>query len=912
MNTLKQIILLIILNAIAIFSNAQGIIRGQIIDDATGETMISATVMTKETSEGTVTDLDGNFELKLTPGKYTILISYTGFQDLIINDVIIVENKVEVINVRMKESSQMIKEVVVTATQIRNTESAIATIKQKAPNLLDGISSQTIKRNGDGNAGEALRRVTGVSVEGGKHVVVRGLGDRYTKIILNSSEIPGLDPDKNSVQMDIFPTNLVDNILVYKTFSPDLPGDFTGGAIDIITKDFPDTKTVNASIILGYNADMHFRDDFLNYKGGKTDFLGFDDGTRALPFHKKILLPDPSLKNPALSQATSLFDKTLAPQKSRNDLNKALSFSIGDQKKIGEGSIGYTFGLNYTHGYQHYNDYQFGEYYKNASNNEYFVSRQTMGTLSETNVLWSAIGGLSYKNAKNKIKLEALHIQNADTKSAVLNAANLEFNSSVILKNNLEYTQRQITNVSLTGKHNLSEVFTIDWRLSPTIVNVSEPDIRTTGFDITDESNPVIRPAVGADVTRIFRNLNEVNYNGRVDVVYNLKINDKESKIKAGIYNTIKEREFEIYNFVLRVNNQFDIKHAGNPNNLLTDGNLWNPENNTGTYVVGNYEPANTFKAKQNIMALYLMNELPISNKLKLNYGVRYESAQTLYNGQNNQGNIIFINKEVFKSNNLLPSINMIYELLPKVNIRTSYNMTVARPTFKENSIAQIQDRITDRTFLGNIDLKQTSIHNYDLRFEKYFDQGGLMSLSGFYKKFINPIQLTVYDASNPTNFIPRNFEDTNVFGVEAELNRKLNVISESLKNFNASVNYTHVLTKASLVGLSPSILNAALSYINVDNGIEFTASYNVQSKRLSIIGIDRIENISELPFKSLNARLAKSFGKNKMYSLSLLAENILNSNKTRAYDTKDNSSAIFDIFKPGRQYSVTFNYTLK
>ncbi|MFM2392671.1 MAG: hypothetical protein RLZZ546_648, partial [Bacteroidota bacterium] len=801
---------------------------------------------------------------------------------------------------------------VVTASQIRNTESAISTIKQKAPNLLDGISSQTIKRNGDGNAGEALRRVTGVSVEGGKHVVVRGLGDRYTKIILNSSEIPGLDPDKNSVQMDIFPTSLVDNILVYKTFSPDLPGDFTGGAIDIITKDFPDTKTINASITLGYNSNMHFRNDFLNYKGGKTDFLGFDDGTRALPFHKKIILPDPSLKNPALATATSLFNNTLAANEGSNDLNKTINFSFGNQKKIGEGSLGYTFGLNYSHGYQHFEDYQFGEYYRNASNNNYFVSRQTMGTLSETNVLWSALGGLSYKNAKNKIKFELLHIQNADSKSAVLNAANLEFNSSVILRNNLEYTQRQITNLSLTGKHNLSEAMIVEWRLSPTFVKVIEPDIRTTGFDITEASNPVIRPAVGADVTRIFRNLDEVNYNGRVDFTYNLKINDRDSKIKGGIYNTLKEREFEIYNFVLRVNNQFAINHGGDPNNLLKSENIWNSESNTGTYIVGNYEPANTFKAKQNIMAAYLMHEMPISSKLKLNYGARFESAHTLYNGQNNQGSIIYVNKEVFNSNNLLPSVNLIYEVLPKLNLRSSYNMTVARPTFKENSIAQIQDRITDRTFLGNIDLKQTSIQNYDLRIEKYFEQGGLMSISGFYKKFVNPIQLTVFDASNPTNFIPRNFEDTNVFGVEAELNRKMDVISESLKNFNLSANYTHVLTKASLVGLSPSILNTALTYINADNGLEFTASYNVQAERLSIIGIDRIENIKELPFKSLNARIAKSFGKNKMYSFALLAENILNSQRTRAYDTKDSSVAIFDLFKPGRQYSITFNYILK
>lgn len=915
MNTLIKIFtFLIFCISLAPLEAQNGIIRGKVIDDKTGEPVMFANVVVNQTGSGTTTDLDGIYEISIAPGSYTLSISYIGFNDLIIKDVIVAAGKVNLVDLRMQESSHMIEEVVVTATQVRNTESAIATIKQRTPNLLDGISSQLIKRNGDGNAGEALRRVTGVSVEGGKHIVVRGLGDRYTKIILNSIEIPGLDPDKNSVQTDIFPTNLVDNLLVYKTFSPDLQGDFTGGAVDIITKDFPETKTFSASISMGYNPDMHFKSNFLSYKGGSTDVLGFDDGTRALPFYKNIELPDPSLKNPALESATKAFNPVLAATPTTNNLNKAFSFSGGNQKKMWGGSLGYIMGLNYSHTYNHYDEVRLGEYYRNITDTGYFVNRETSGTLSETNVLWSALGGLSYKKGNNKVGLEVLRIQSGESKAGRLTQANLELNSSVIQRDNLEYYQREITNVSLSGKHALAKGrLAVDWKLSPTLVNVNEPDIRTTGFDVTEAGNPVLRPAVGAEVTRIYRNLSEVNYNGRVDLSYTFALkNGLESKIKAGSYNTLKERDFEIYNFLIRVNNQSELNIEGNANNILKDGNLWTAENKTGAYVVGNYEPANTFNASQRIYAAYVMQEMPINEKIKLAYGVRFEKAETRYTGSNNQGSIVYNGQKVFDKASFLPSFSAVYEFMPKTNLRASFNRTLARPTFKENSIAQIQDRITDRTFLGNIGLKQTDINNYDLRIEKYLNGGELISVSAFYKQFYNPIQLTVFDAANPTNFIPRNFADTDVYGVELEVNKKLGFIAEKFNPFTLSANFTIVKAEVPLVGLSPSILNVALSYVDSQSGWEASATYNVQSSKLSVVGVGRIENIYERPFKSLNARISKQFGSQKQFAISILGENLLDSQKLRSYDTFDGSAAIFDLYKPGKLFTVTLGYSLK
>ncbi len=893
-----------------------GLIRGTVTDINTGEPIMFANIYIEQLKDGTTTDLDGKYELKLDEGVYSIAFTYLGYNEYTVTDVIVKAGDVKVMDVTMAEESEMIEQIVVTAEQIRNTEVALATIKRKSINLVDGLSSQSFKKTGDGNAGEALKRVTGVSVEGGKHVVVRGLGDRYTKTILNGVEIPGLDPDKNSVQMDLFPTNLIDNILVYKTFSPDLPGDFTGGAVDVITKDFPERKTFSVGLSLGYNPDMHFNSNFLSYDGGKTDLLGFDDGTRALPFDKYVSIPDVALKNPVTTAFTKSFDQQLAAVPTTNNLDKSLSISTGNQLKLGKGTLGYIAALNYANSFTHFEDIQFNEYYRNSGDNNFFASKRSGGTVSTENVQWSALGGLSYKLRNHKVGLQVFRVQDADKIGGKFTQLDLEFNDSKILRDNAEYYQRAITNIALTGEHALGNdgKMKFSWKFTPSIVNLTEPDIRTTGFDVTNpDEAPSIFPSIGADITRIWRNLNEINYNGRADVSYDFKMKNGDAKIKGGIYVTAKERDFEILNYLLRVKNQYSLGFNGDANNILRPENIWTPENSTtGVYVIGNYQAANTFNATQQVLAGYVMTEMPITKKFKATYGLRVEKADNTYTGTNNQGTVSYNGQKVLDELNLLPSVNLIYSIDDRTNLRASANRTVARPTFKESSIAQIQDRISGRTFLGNIDLQQSTINNFDLRIEKYLTGADIISASVFYKQFYDPIQLVVFSPSTPSDYQPKNLEDTDVFGIELEAAKSLSFIHNKLSAFTVNTNYTYVTSTMPLIGLSPSILNAGISYNGRENGWSGSAVYNVQGRRLSIVGIGRIADIYEVPFKGLNMKIGKAFGTAKSYTLSLTADNILNSVRQRDYDTQNDQLAIFDRREPGRRFTLSFGYTLK
>ncbi|MFT6808812.1 MAG: hypothetical protein ACJA01_002043, partial [Saprospiraceae bacterium] len=291
---------------------------------------------------------------------------------------------------------------VVTAKQIRNTETAVLTIQRKAIGLLDGVSTQAIKRAGDGDVGAAIKRVTGVSVEDGKHVIVRGLGDRYSKTQLNSLDVPGLDPDRNSVQLDIFPTNLVDNIIVYKSFTPDLPGDFTGGMVDIITKDFPERKTLNLSAGMSYNPDMHLNNRYITSAGSATDKWGFDNGTRDLPQAIRSYnaagqeLPNIIQGGAELESLTSLFKNNMSTLRQRNFVDQNYSASFGNQVNLKGLDVGYTLSANYKNETEYYDDVRFNTFFKDQldkSNNELFQDIENRGDLGSNNVHWSALAG---------------------------------------------------------------------------------------------------------------------------------------------------------------------------------------------------------------------------------------------------------------------------------------------------------------------------------------------------------------------------------------------------------------------------------------------------------------------------------------------------------------------------------------
>src|SRR3546814_170536 len=205
----------------------QGRVVGTVSESGATETIIGVNVMDEGENAGTNTDFEGDYVLGLNPGTYTITYSFLGFQTKAIEGVVVKSGEATQVDVTMEASQDILAAVVVTASARENTESAVLNMQRNSGVVMDGLSAQSIRRAGASTIASAVRSVPGVSVQGGKYVYVRGLGDRYSKSILNGMDIPGLDPDKNTVQMDIFPTNILENLIVIKSASADLPADFT-------------------------------------------------------------------------------------------------------------------------------------------------------------------------------------------------------------------------------------------------------------------------------------------------------------------------------------------------------------------------------------------------------------------------------------------------------------------------------------------------------------------------------------------------------------------------------------------------------------------------------------------------------------------------------------------------------------
>ena len=311
-----------------------GAITGSIVDSKTDEPLIGANIMIVGTSTGAVADLDGYFTIQnLKPGIYTLKCSFISYESSIKKDIVVKSGENTSLNIRLTTTQVQLATATVTARHIRNTENAIVNMQMKSATSVNGISAKEISMNGDKNAAASLQRVSGVTVQDGKYIYVRGLGDRYSRTDLNGSMVPSMDPSKNNIQLDIFPGNIIDNMMVYKTFSPELPGNFAGGYVDIQTKKFPEEYTLSFGGSIGYNTQTTFNSNFKTYEGGNTDFLAFDDGTRAIPTAAQGDIPFRYEDDQRLDNITASFNKVMEPSKKMAPINHDFNFSIGNQKK---------------------------------------------------------------------------------------------------------------------------------------------------------------------------------------------------------------------------------------------------------------------------------------------------------------------------------------------------------------------------------------------------------------------------------------------------------------------------------------------------------------------------------------------------------------------------------------------------
>ncbi len=932
----NSIIKIIVFTYILFFSlsvKAQnGIIKGQVFDSSTDEELIGATVLIEGTVIGCATDLDGNYKIPNIPyGTYNIVCRFISYDTEILDSIVVNSSEPISLNFKLNSSNFQLKTFQVEAKAINKTENALLTMKSKAPTAMDGISSQEFGKTNSSDAASALKNVTGLSVEDNKYVYVRGLGDRYSLMELNGATIPGLDPNRNTVQLDLFPTNIIDNITVNKTSSPDLPGSFSGGYVNINTKDFPEKYTFQFSASIGFNTQSSFNKDYMTYKGGSLDFIGIDDGTRIIPTIATKGTPGLYVDNERLDNITKSFNKTWEPENKMSALNHSMSLSVGNQKKLFDKPIGFIIGLSYQRKYNHFNDGVTGRYKLTGSSaNTLNKELELDDNKSCEEVLWGIVTNVSYKLSSNhKIGFNIITNHSSDKTSRYQIGVRPEDAQDMFFETRtLQFRERSLISGQLLGENNLPTIkkLKVKWISSYTLSLQDEPDLRffTNDFNINTIGDTLhhIQASLYPVPTRYFRNMLEHNWDNKAHFEIPFQLLNAESTFKFGGAYVMKNREFTEERFDFKSQNH---SYNGNINEYMSDDNIGSSAGGIyGIYVQDASEDRNNYSANQSIAAAYTMVDLNLFTHLRAIIGGRFEQTNINVASMDTS-----LTEGILNNSDFLPSINLRWAFGKKTNLRVAFTRTLARPSFRELAPVASFNFVGDFVLVGNPNLERTLIDNIDLRYEYFPNLGEIISISAFYKGFTNPIERSFNPISANPELTYSNVDEAELYGAEFEFRKKLSFIP-ILKNYKIGMNFTYVYSFVNIdqdeleaihatdpthsdtrimFGQSPITVNALLSYENQEKGLKANLSYNYSGNKLAVVIVGGTPDIYTQASNGLNFNISKIIS--EKWSLKLSANNLLDQEYKQTY-TYLNKEYIYQSYTKGRTFSISINYLIE
>ena len=940
------------LTALMLQAQEGGTVSGVVVSTWNGAPLPKVTVTVRGTTLAIQTEINGRYQLKNVPvGDQVLRFSKAGFATALVTDARVLAGQTTTVDANLRPEFYELEEYEVTAEEFTEQTEKIMIERQKSSVMMEALGSDFLARVGAGNAAESIAKVAGATIVDGKSAVVRGLNDRYISTTLNGASIPSADPYRQSASLDLFPSQVIDQVVVAKTFTPDQPGAFTGGGIDVITKSFPEKPFLSLSLGSSYNTQSSLNDNYLTYKGGGLDWAGMDDGTRALPgvidSEAPIHPAPPGALAPrlignittnnanfggqyVLDQVTKELGVTeFAPKHEAPPLNQNFSVAGGGSAPVGNGRFGYFGGLSYKQDYSFYDGissrYQQGTQLKNR----YEDTR----ALSVVN--WSGMVNLAYKPFDDhELDFTFFYNQNGTDDARVQDHGFEQSDpSATFRKFNLYYTERNLNTYQIKGDHEFPSVYGLkfNWLVALTETTQDEPDARffndySRGGGFTT-GNPAPSPS---DPTRDFRNLEENNRNVKLD--WALPVpgwTDSKPWIKFGLFDSHSERTF--------VDRAFYYPGGGtygdDPNQFLQQPNLGaDPTTNAAGKVNFNWgKYAQVFDSFYNgsrdIQALYLMPEVPLLEKLRLVGGFRYETTDLpVHSDSYVQSSVTakFVNDSRIQQGDLLPAVGLIYSVTSNMNVRVNYSQTIARPSFRELAAYYAYDPVIDEFVQGNPLLKMSSIDNYDLRWEWFPRPGELLSVSPFYKTLKDPIErgdLTTF--GDVITYLNR--DQATLYGLELEARKNLSALSASLSPFSLGGNvslvqsevkltenelsakrqfFPNVSASRALYDQSPYIANVDLSYTEPRIGTAASLIYNITGPRIALTKLNT-EDVYEQPAPVLDFVLSQKIGRHT--TIRIFAKNLLDPTIERTFG--ESTSLLYSSYTRGRTFGFTLNY---
>lgn len=875
-------------------------------------------------NKGITSDVEGRYSINLAPGnKYQIEFTAVGYAAKKVSDVEVGQGLDNELNIVMDVASQNLEGVTVRATTRRQESTASLLNFQKNNSALSsGIAADFIRRTPDRNTGEVLKRVSGASIQENKYVIVRGLSDRYNQALLNDALMPSSEPDKKAFSFDIIPSSMIDNIIINKTATPDLPGEFAGGLVQINTKDIPNKNAISLGFSVGYNTQSTFK-NFTSNPRNSTDWLGFDNGDRSLPKGIVSTANYRSLTDEQKLEQTRTFPSNVYSEVEK----KALPIT--------------TFNLSWSNVSRFKNNSTFGSIisvyhrqgmtiYDNVERGRYEQARTPIFSGTEVQNRYSVNDGVlanfTYVKGKHKISFKNLFNQLYEDNYYNRSLNNTGRNQIVSLRSSF-LNQRSLYSGQLEGEHALTTSgIKFKWNGNFAYNHKTQPDFRTAQYVKSADNVSAEFEQDDDDTRRFFSTLKDftTGANGSLSVPFNLVGNKHTLRLGGG--TVLRFRDFKARTFRYEpVSSSTDL--------TIPYDQAFRHENINNNGLMLNDQTQNTDKyfAISALNSGYVMFDNKIGENLRLIWGLRAEFFEQYLHSRDLSLKSIDINTEKW---DYLPSLNLTYSIDKKNQIRVSASQTVARPEFREIAPFQFFDYEQIWGISGEPNLKRTLIQNADLRYEFYPKSGELISIGGFAKNFDDPIELRMDPGSNGDRWLFNyaNADKAVLYGAELEIRKSLNFISENLNSITFLGNVTVLKSKVTLTseqgsgvkteqdrplyGQSPYLINGGFQFTK--NTWNATALYNRIGPRLYLVGDPNgagFYDIYEKPRNVIDLQVSKKLINNNG-ELKLTVGDLLN-NKFSFYDnpsskagfSQSDGDRINYSYKPGTTITIGFTY---
>lgn len=874
-----------------------GRIQGRVVSAEDGSPVTTARIELRDTDAGTLSDMDGRYFLRrVEPGTYTLVVGSIGFAQKAVTGVTVEPGETTRLDVSLEPRAVQMTEITVSVDRERGSTAALLDEQRTADAVSDVVGQEQLSRRPDSDAAQAARRMTGVTVSDGKYVYVRGLGKRYSQTSLNGSPLPSPNPEQSTVPLDLFPAGFLESLTTQKTYTPDEPGDFSGGNVEIETREYPDRFRMNVSIGTSLNTESQFAKGFLSYAGGGLDFLGFDDGSRSLPAAVEGELGGQRLPgDPATVERIGesfLGDlSTFAPTSGTTPANLDASFSMGDRTSLFGEDFGYFVAATYQNSYRFRDDEverkwrasnfdpSVPEDRRNSANVDYSFVRGIQ------EVDWGAVGNFSFLfSPRHEITLKTLYNRNAEDEARTFTGANREDLGGILNGQRLRFVARSLAWGQLGGDHQILDGHRVEWRLSAARASRDEPGLRETiyrrGFSAPSD-DPFTLVDTGESARYLFSELDDDDLNGGLD--WSLPVpwyGEGSSRLKVGGMVRTRHRDFSARRF------RWDFAEGSGITSLdsaLNEGSVVGRVGGPGEFALQEIvEPGDDYTVDDDTYAGYAMLDVPLLPSLRAVMGARLESydlALDAVGGDRNDSRL--------SATDVLPAANLTWAVSPEMNLRAAASRTLDRPEFRELAPFQFTQAASLRQLFGNPNLEIAEISNYDLRWEWFPSAGELVSASLFYKEMDRPIE-QVFASAASSAYTYQNAENAHLYGLELGLRKRLSFVADAFEPLIFEGNLTLIESEVQvrtggifnptnlrreLEGQAPYVVNLGLTYAAPD-GPEASVLFNVSGDRIVAAGGAGVPDIVEQARPQLDLSYRQPLW--NRFSLELQAENLL------------------------------------